>query len=36
MSIIEVSHLDFSYSQGQVLRDLSFQVERASFLKLSG
>ncbi|MHC5059893.1 MAG: ABC transporter ATP-binding protein [Planctomycetota bacterium] len=36
MSIIKVSHLDFSYSQGQVLRDLSFQVERASFLAIVG
>jgi iron complex transport system ATP-binding protein len=36
MSIIEVSHLDFSYSEGQVLRDLSFQVERASFLTIAG
>jgi len=36
MSIIDVSHLGFSYSQGEVLRDLSFKVERGSFLTIAG
>jgi len=36
MSIIDVNHLGFSYSQGEVLRDLSFEVERGSFLTIAG
>lgn len=36
MNIIEVSHLSFGYSDGQVLRELSFEVERCSFLAIAG
>ncbi len=36
MSIIEVSHLSFSYSQSEVLRDISFNVEKGSFLAVIG
>lgn len=36
MSIIEVSHLSFSYGDASVLRDLSFEVERGSFLAMAG
>lgn len=36
MNIVDVSHLCFSYSEGEVLRDLSFQVERGSFLTIAG
>ena len=36
MSIIEVSHLSFSYLEVEVLRDLSFEVERGCFLAIAG
>jgi iron complex transport system ATP-binding protein len=36
MNMIDVSHLGFSYSEGEVLRDLSFHVERGSFLTIAG
>ncbi len=36
MGMIDVSHLGFSYSEGEVLHDLSFEVELASFLAIAG
>jgi len=36
MSMIDVSHLGFSYSEGEVLRNLSFQVGRGFFLTIAG
>ncbi|HIJ72242.1 MAG TPA: iron ABC transporter ATP-binding protein, partial [Planctomycetes bacterium] len=36
MSIIEVSNLCFSYSEGDVLCGLSFQVKEGSFLTIAG
>jgi iron complex transport system ATP-binding protein len=36
MSIIEVSHLGFNYVEVDVLGDLSFEVERGSFLAIAG
>jgi len=36
MNIIEVSHLSFRYSDADILRDLSFEVGRASFLAIAG
>jgi len=36
MSIIEVSHLSFGYSEDKVLEDLSFEVRRGSFLAMAG
>jgi len=36
MSIIEVGNLSFAYSQSQVLRELSFNVEQGSFLAVIG
>ena len=36
MSIIEVSHLSFGYFDTEVLLDLSFEVERGSFLAIAG
>jgi iron complex transport system ATP-binding protein len=36
MSIIEVGYLDFSYSEVEVLRNLSFEVERGCFLAIAG
>ncbi len=36
MNIIEVRHLSFEYSQVEVLRDLSFEVGRRSFLAIAG
>ena len=36
MSIIEVSHLSFSYSEAEVLQDLSFEVKHGAFLAVAG
>lgn len=36
MNIIEVNNLSFAYSEAQVLRNLSFEVERGSFLAIAG
>ncbi|MHC4497957.1 MAG: ABC transporter ATP-binding protein [Planctomycetota bacterium] len=36
MSIIEVSNLSFGYSDVEVLRDLSFEVKKRSFLTIAG
>jgi len=36
MSIIKVSNLSFVYSEAEILRDLSFEVEPQSFLTVAG
>lgn len=36
MNIIEVKNLSFSYSETQVLRDISFEVEQGTFLAIVG
>ena len=36
MSTIEVKNLTFAYADTPILKDLSFQVEKASFLAIAG